>query len=79
MRLQPDAYDKVKNLRREVPLISPAAVRVSAYPQEAMPPLDACKEPLNEKPCATRTEDVSFSCPHVEPGLPVCDPDKRGQ
>ncbi|XP_047536676.1 EF-hand domain-containing protein 1-like [Vanessa atalanta] len=80
MRLQPDAYDKIKDLRREVPVISPAAARSAAYPQKPMPPLEACAIPPPVKPCMARTEeDVSFACPHEEPGLPCCDPDKRVQ
>lgn len=79
MRLPHDAYEKVKKLRQDVPKISPQAERLSAYPREDFPPVSTCKDVLVEEgPCAKQTkEDVAFSCPRVEPGLPCCDPDKR--
>lgn len=78
MRLQSDAYDKVKEFRRDVPQVSPAAVRIADYPREPMPPVETCVKPLEPLgPCERREKDVSFSCPHVEPRLPCCDPDKR--
>ncbi|KAI8429918.1 hypothetical protein MSG28_000389 [Choristoneura fumiferana] len=80
MKLAPDAYEKVKKLRREVPEISPAAVRVAEHPRTEPPPVDACVNPPPEAsgPCAPqKVEDVAFACPHVEPRIPCCDPDKR--
>ncbi|CAH2208387.1 jg26903 [Pararge aegeria aegeria] len=76
MRLSPDAYEKVKKLRREVPEISPAATRIADYPREPAPPVDVCVHPPPEAtgPCARKTEDVSFSCPHLEPKPPCCVP-----
>ncbi|XP_023949094.2 EF-hand domain-containing protein 1-like [Bicyclus anynana] len=79
MRLSPDAYEKVKKLRRDVPEISPAAIRIADYPREPAPSVDACVNPPPEHtgPCATKTEDVSFACPHVEPKMPCCVPDNN--
>ncbi|XP_049888061.1 EF-hand domain-containing protein 1-like, partial [Pectinophora gossypiella] len=80
MRLPSDAYEKVKHLRKEVPDISPAAVRVAEHPREPPPPVDTCVNPppAATGPCAPRKEeDVAFACPHVEPILPCCDPETR--
>ncbi|XP_075982784.1 EF-hand domain-containing protein 1-like [Anticarsia gemmatalis] len=80
MRLSPDAYERVKKLRREVPEISPAATRIADYPRLSPPPVDACINPPPEQtgPCARKKEeDVAFACPHVEPKKPCCDPDLR--
>ncbi|XP_037300618.1 EF-hand domain-containing protein 1 [Manduca sexta] len=80
MRLSPDAYDRVKKLRRDVPEISPAAARVADQPREPILPVEACLEAPAEatEPCAPRQEeDVSFACPHPEPRLPCCDPDRK--
>ncbi|XP_032516120.2 EF-hand domain-containing protein 1-like [Danaus plexippus] len=81
MRLPSDAYEKIKHMRRDVPEISPQALRMSKFPPEPMPSVDTCVNPPPEPqgPCAVTKEDVSFSCPRVEPGLPCCDPDKREQ
>lgn len=81
MRLQADAYEKVKELRRDVPEISPAAARVAEFPREAAPPLHECVDPPPEAagPCTTREEDVSFACPHGEPNLPCCAPDNNAE
>lgn len=80
MRLSPDAYEKVKKLRRDIPEISPAATRVAEHPREPSPPVEACLNPPPEPtgPCAKKKEDVSFACPHVKPVMPCCDPNKRG-
>lgn len=80
MKLAPDAYERVKKLRREVPEISPAAARVAEYPPEPFPDVGVCVNPPPEAtgPCAPmKKEDVAFACPHVEPKIPCCDPDKR--
>ncbi|CAH4030789.1 unnamed protein product [Pieris brassicae] len=79
MRLSPDAFEKVKKLRRDVPEISPAAARVAEHPREPPPPVEAClKAPAPISPCAKKKEDVAFACPHVKAVMPCCDPDKRG-
>lgn len=68
MRLQPDDFDKVKELRRDVPVISPAAARQAGYPQEPVPPVQTCMTPLKPLgPCEKQKEDVSFACPRIEP------------
>lgn len=78
--MSPDAFERVKKLRHEVPEISPAAVRVADYPHLPPSPLGEC---VNAPPEATglcaskKEEDVSFACPHVEPQKPCCDPYKR--
>ncbi|KAJ2946387.1 hypothetical protein O0L34_g12431 [Tuta absoluta] len=80
MRLPPDAYEKVKYLRKEVPDISPAATRIADYPRLSPPRVDTCVHPPPEQtgPCAPRQEeDVAFACPHVEPILPCCPEDKH--
>ncbi|CAH0600471.1 unnamed protein product [Chrysodeixis includens] len=80
MRLPPDAYERVKKLRRDVPEISPAAARVADYPRMAPPAVDTCVHPPPEAtgPCAPhKEEDVAFACPHVEPRIPCCNPDKH--
>lgn len=80
MKLPPDAYERVKTMRRDVPDISPAATRIADYPRLPEPPVDTCKNPPPEEsgPCAPpKEEDVAFACPHVEPKLPCCDPDAR--
>lgn len=78
MRLPPDTYEKVKALRQEVPDISPAATRVSEYPRVPPPAPEECmRSPPPVSPCFRKLEDVAFACPHVEPILPCCDPDKR--
>lgn len=80
MRLPPDGYERVKKLRRDVPEISPAAMRVADYPRLPPPSVETCLHPPPEQadPCAKKKEeDVSFACPHVEPRLPCCDPEKR--
>lgn len=80
MKLAPDAYERVKKMRQEVPNIAPAAARITDYPRLPEAPLDTCAQPPPEQsgPCgAPRDEDVAFSCPHVEPKLPCCDPDER--
>ncbi|XP_053602029.1 EF-hand domain-containing protein 1-like [Plodia interpunctella] len=80
MRLAPDAYERVKKLRREVPLISPAAARIADYPPLPQPDVETCVNPPPEEtgPCAPKKEeDVAFACPHVEPKMPCCDPEKR--
>ncbi|XP_047523227.1 EF-hand domain-containing protein 1-like [Pieris napi] len=79
MRLSPDAFEKVKKLRRDIPEISPAAARVAEHPRELPPPAEAClKAPAPINPCAKKKEDVAFACPHVKAVMPCCDPDKRG-
>ncbi|XP_061712328.1 EF-hand domain-containing protein 1-like [Cydia pomonella] len=79
MKLAPDAYERVKEMRRDIPEISPAAVRVAEHPAAPTPPVEACRAATaTAGPCAPRQpEDVAFSCPHVEPKMPCCDPDKR--
>ena len=68
MRLQPDDFDKIKELRRDVPVISPAAARLANYPQEPGPPVQSCVDPPAPLgPCERKKEEVSFACPHVEP------------
>ncbi|XP_050673267.1 EF-hand domain-containing protein 1-like [Leptidea sinapis] len=80
MRLASDAYDNVKNMRRDVPEISPAAARIADHPKMLRPdaPVSTCL--VSEStggPCAPRKpEDVAFACEHVEPVLPCCEPDK---
>lgn len=80
MRLAPNAYDKIKHMRREVPEISPAATRVAHYPRLPPPDVSAC---INLPPedldggsptGPPKEEDVAFSCEHVEPKLPCCVP-----
>lgn len=81
MRLSPDAYDRIKKLRHDVPVVSPAATRVADYRREPAPSVDSCMHspPEAAGPCTpTKEEDVSFTCPRVEPGLPCCNADKRG-
>ncbi|CAG4922831.1 unnamed protein product [Colias eurytheme] len=79
MRLAPDAYEAVKKYRRDVPEISPAALRVADYPREPHPDVDTCVNPPPEAtgPCVRKKEDVAFACPHVTPKMPCCDPDGR--
>ncbi|XP_052753824.1 EF-hand domain-containing protein 1-like [Galleria mellonella] len=78
MRLSPNAYEKIKKLRSDVPEISPAATRVSHYPQLSTT-VESCVNPQEATgPCAPRKEeDVAFSCSHVEPIKPCCDSDKK--
>ncbi|KAJ0181205.1 hypothetical protein K1T71_003290 [Dendrolimus kikuchii] len=80
MKLSPDAYERVKNLRRDSPVVSPVVARVADYPREPVPEVHSCVNPLPEAsgPCAPKKEeDVAFTCPRVEPRLPCCDPDKK--
>lgn len=77
MRLAPDAYDKIKHMRRDVPEISPAATRVAQHPRLPPGDVDTCVHPPQEEtgPCAPhKEEDVAFSCEHVQPKLPCCVP-----
>lgn len=77
MRLAPDAYDKIKHMRRDVPEISPAAARVAQHPRLPPADVDTCVHPPPKEtgPCAPhKEEDVVFSCEHVEPKLPCCVP-----
>ncbi|CAG9782994.1 unnamed protein product [Diatraea saccharalis] len=79
MKLPQDAYERAKKLRRDVPEISPAAVRIADHPRVPPPSVETCVHPPPEAtgPCAqTKEEDVAFTCPHVEPKLPCCNPDK---
>ncbi|XP_037964332.2 EF-hand domain-containing protein 1 isoform X1 [Plutella xylostella] len=79
MRLAPDAYNKVKSLRRDTPEVSPAATRVQHLPRAPFPDVGTCAKPPEDKgPCAeAREQDVAFACPRVEPRLPCCDPRDR--
>ncbi|KAH9634053.1 hypothetical protein HF086_001255 [Spodoptera exigua] len=80
MKLAPDAYEQVKKLRRDVPVISPAATRVADYPRLPPDSVDTCVHPpsTDTGACAPRKEeDVSFACRHVEAKKPCCDPLER--
>ncbi|XP_022820957.1 EF-hand domain-containing protein 1-like [Spodoptera litura] len=80
MKLAPDAYEQVKKLRRDVPVISPAATRLADYPRLPPEAVDTCVNPPPEDtgPCAPRKEeDVAFACGHVEGKKPCCDPLER--
>lgn len=80
MKLAPDAYERVKNLRRDVPAISPAATRIADYPRLPEPTVNTCVQPPPEtaSPCtAGKEEDVAFACPHVEAKIPCCNPSER--
>lgn len=78
MKLPPDAYERTKALREDIPEISPAASRLASYPRNELPPHQECAtEPPTAGPCAPqRIEDVDFACPHVEPRKPCCDSEK---
>ncbi|KAJ8734012.1 hypothetical protein PYW07_014563 [Mythimna separata] len=80
MKLAPDAYERIKEMRRDVPTISPAAARIAGYPSVPAPAVETCLQPPPQTsgPCsAPKEEDVAFACPHVEAKMPCCDPDER--